>query len=349
MGSPYTVNGLFLSQPVAGVQRYARELLSETDRLLVDPQEVDLEVAVPDGSDTPDYKNIRVVRVGGKRGIPWEQNDFARYLTKSGRQGINLCNTLPLRAPSGIVAIHDISYKVNPQFFQGPRNTVSRMWHCRNYSVSFDGSDRIITVSRFSRDEIVRVYGVDPRRISVIPNAWQHMERIEPDDSVVRSLGLRDKGFYFTVSSLAPNKNIGWIINSARLTPEVTFVIAGGSTLEESFFDVPSNVRFVGRVTDGQMKALMSSCAAFLFPTLYEGFGIPPLEAMACGAKAVVSDTPCMHEVFGDGAVYIDPTEPQALPPESLGPLDGERVLARYSWTESAKLFLQLVQNADEG
>ena len=81
-------------------------------------------------------------------------------------------------------------------------------------------------------------------------------------------------------------------------------------------------MRYLGYVTDGEAKALMANCRAFLFPTLYEGFGIPPLEAIACGApRVIVSDTPCMREIYGPHAAYLDPAE----------------LLGQYSWSASAR------------
>ena len=110
----------------------------------------------------------------------------------------------------------------------------------------------------------------------------------------------------------------------------------------------PENVILPGYITDGQAKSLMSKCRAFLFPTLYEGFGLPPLEAIASGANAIViSDIDVMHEVYGEAGTYIDPYDRQPLMPELniLGKEDKERLLGRFSWKETAEIILNSVQS----
>ena len=102
---------------------------------------------------------------------------------------------------------------------------------------------------------------------------------------------------------------------------------------------------YLGYVSDGAAKALMARCRAFLFPTLYEGFGIPPLEAAACGApEIIVSDTPCMREVYGPSAAYIDLAVNHG-DVDSITPAQAPAaaVLARYSWDRSAEKLLQIL------
>lgn len=344
----YAVNGLYLTKNDLGITRYAREIVRELDDL-VSPGEII--VVVPENTDDPCYKNIDVVEFGNRHGILWEQLDFSRYLVKTGIKSLNLTNTLPLRVPKGITVLHDISYKVNPSFFPGARGALSRLWHMANYHSAIRHNELLVTVSEFSKEEIVRVYDVDPERIIVIPNSWQHMQRIEADRAVLDRFCLRGKPFYYTLSSLAPNKNIGWVIQSARLMPNSTFVIAGGSRIQETLGgDIPANVVFPGFVTDGESKALMAACKAFLFPTLYEGFGIPPLEALACGARVIVSDTQCMHEVLGNAATYVDPRKPVNF--DLLGLVHDEAsvaaALGRYSWRESARTMLGVLRHRVE-
>lgn len=340
----YAVNGLYLTKNDLGITRYAREIVREMDNL-VSPGEI--VVVVPEDTEDPGYKNIDVVEYGNRSGILWEQLDFAHYLVKTGLRSLNLTNTLPLLAPKGITVLHDISYIVNPAFFPGARGLLSRLWHVANYRCAVRHSDPLVTVSNFSKEEIVRVYGVDPDRVAVIPNAWQHMQRIKADDSIIDRLDLRKKPYYYTLSSMAPNKNVGWIVESAWKTPDATFVIAGGSRIQESLGDnLPANVVLPGFVTDDESKALMDSCEAFLFPTFYEGFGIPPLEAFACGAAVIVSDTPCMREVMGGVATYVNPMVPTDISTLSLVSEGTASPLDAYSWRRSAESLLQILSNS---
>ena len=109
--------------------------------------------------------------------------------------------------------------------------------------------------------------------------------------------------------------------------------------------DLP-NVLYLGYVSDGAAKALMAHCKAFLFPTLYEGFGIPPLEAAACGApQIIVSDTPCMREVYGPCAAYIDLTaNPGDVDDVTPATAPTAALLEKYSWDKSAERLLQILE-----
>ena len=212
----------------------------------------------------------------------------------------------------GIAVVHDVCYRARPDFYTDLRGRLSAAWHRFQYRRIAAAAEHIITVSEFSKSEIVRYYGVQPERISVVYNAWQQMQRIAPDEGIfAKSPRLRRGEYYFSMANLLKNKNFPWVLRAARNKPDAVFAIAGGGSLEAEakrleLANLP-NVVYLGYVSDGEAKALMHHCKAFLFPTLYEGFGIPPLEAVACGAPRIyVSDTPCMREIYGDCAGYID-------------------------------------------
>ena len=212
-------------------------------------------------------------------------------------------------------------------------------------------AERIVTVSEFSRQEIQRYYGVEPERITVVYNAWQQMQRIAPDERIfAKTPGLRRGEYYFSMANLLKNKNFPWVLRAAKAKPDAVFAIAGGGSLAAQAkrlgLDGLPNVVYLGYVSDGEAKALMHHCRAFLFPTLYEGFGIPPLEAVACGAPRIyVSDTPCMREVYGDCAGYIDLADnagdvDRVRPPRR----DPAELLRRYSWQKSARALWDLLK-----
>lgn len=343
----YTVDGAFFAQQVSGIQRYSIELLAELDRIL-SPGE--LEIAVPQNVRTPEYRNIRVVSCGSHSGMLWEQTDYPRYLRQNGRKGLCTCNVMPLFGFSGMVVVHDVCYRARPDFYTDARSRLSAAWHRLQYRVIAKKAEHIITVSQFSRSELQRYYGVNPDRVTVIPNAWQHMQRTEPDPAAFEKWPELHPGeYYFSMSNLLKNKNFPWVLRSAKAKPEAIFAIAGGGNLakaagEMGLENLP-NVRFLGYVSDGEAKTLMANCKAFLFPTLYEGFGIPPLEAIACGApRVLVSDTPCMREVYGSHADYINlETNPGNVDDVTPGH-NAAGVLARYSWADSARQLAQLLR-----
>lgn len=318
------INGRFLTQRITGVQRYAREICAELDKL-VEPN--DLIMAVPPETiDIPDYKNIKVVKVGRLRNRLWEHISFPLYVLRQKATSLNLCNVAPLLSP-GIVCIHDMKIRATPQFF----STKFLLWYRLLFFNATRRAKKIITVSNFSKSEIIKYYGVDEQRIIVAPNGWQHFARIEYNENALKKFGIEKEKYYFAMSSLEPNKNFKWIAEQAIKNNSEIYVVAG-SINEKVFkeglgFECPENMKLIGYISDGEAKTLMRDCKAFLFPSIYEGFGIPPLEAMSAGAKKiVVSDIPVMHEIFAECVDYIDRSNMTI----------SDDILSDYNWMQSA-------------
>ena len=309
----WAVDGSFFAQRLSGIQRYSIELLAALDRI-VPPGFV--EIVTPPGVETPHYTNIKVVSFGTHRGGVWQQLDYPRYLRQRGAGGLATCNVIPLFGFRGIAK----------------------------------RAERIITVSEFSKSEIAKYYGVPASKMDVVYNAWQQMQRIAPDESIfARHPQLKPGQYYFSMANLLKNKNFPWVLRAAGAKPDAVFAIAGGGSLAAEaerlgLADLP-NVLYLGYVSDGAAKALMAHCKAFLFPTLYEGFGIPPLEAAACGApQIIVSDTPCMREVYGPCAAYIDLTaNPGDVDDVTPATAPTAALLEKYSWDKSAERLLQIL------
>lgn len=344
----YAIDGLFLTQRVSGIQRYSIELLAALDPLL---QPGEVELVVPCGTAAPPYRNIRVVPFGKRRGFAWEQLDYPRYLRKHRRQGLCTCNVIPVLGFSGIAVVHDVCYKARPDFYTTLRDRLSAAWHCLQYRLIAGHVQDIVTVSAFSAAELGKYYRVPAGRLTVIHNAWQHMQRTAPDEGIFAKWPqLRRGEYYFSMSNLAKNKNFPWVLRAARAKPQAVFAIAGSGSLEKAAGDLGlaglPNVVYLGYVSDGEAKALMAGCRAFLFPTLYEGFGIPPLEAIACGApRVLVSDTPCMREVYGPYAGYIDlAANPGDVDAATAPEQPAAGVLGRYSWAAGAQTLAALLR-----
>lgn len=343
----YVIDGLFLTQRITGTQRYSYELTCELDKLV---KKGDIKILVPNSaSNLPKYENIEVVRYGKHQGIMWQQIDLAHYLRKNKKQGIFFNNVLPLTYPHGIITIHDVCYKANPQFYSSLRDKLSMLWHRLNYWRAAHSNMIILTDSEFSKSEIIKYYDVDPKRIQIIYCGWQHINRTDFSQNTFEKYNyLKPNEFYFSMSTLGANKNFKWILYAAKNNPDETFAIAGGGKLkgaaEAAGFSSLPNVHFLGYVSDEDAKTLMANCKAFLFPTFYEGFGIPPLEAIACGCKQIiVSDTPCMHEIYGDCAEYIDPYNNIYSLLNSKYVMIDTQLLKKYSWKKSAEEFIDLL------
>ena len=348
MATVWAVDGSFFGQRISGIQRYPIELLSAWDALV--PAGA-VEVVAPHGVRLPVYQNIRTVTFGTRRGALWQQLDYPAYLRQRGAKGLATCNVIPLFGFTGVAVVHDVCYRARPDFYTDLRGRLSAAWHRLQYRRIAAVAERIVTVSEFSRQEIQRYYGVEPERITVVYNAWQQMQRIAPDERIfAKTPGLRRGEYYFSMANLLKNKNFPWVLRAAKAKPDAVFAIAGGGSLAAQAkrlgLDGLPNVVYLGYVSDGEAKALMHHCRAFLFPTLYEGSGTPPLEAVACGAPRIyVSDTPCMREVYGDCAGYIDLADnagdvDRVRPPRR----DPAELLRRYSWEKSAQALWDLLK-----
>ena len=338
------INGKFLSQNVTGVQRYAREILLELDKLADDLPEIVL-LTDKNASNIPEYQHIRVIKAGRFCGNMWEQLSLPVYAANHKALCVSLCNMAPILKPD-IVVIHDVSFKVNRGFFS--KKFV--LWYNFVFSAIIKRIKTIVTVSEFSKSEIQRCYNIDPGRIAVTYNGWQHFQRVVPDKCALSKHGLSPGDYYFSMSSMAPNKNFQWIAKAAKANPNATFAVSGAvnsKVFGDIFdFEIPQNLKFLGYVSDEEAKELIANCRAFLFPSFYEGFGIPPLEALSVGAKAVVSDRSCMREIFGSCVYYISPDDPdidldQLISHPCAVP---DAILEKYSWKKSAMLLYNMLK-----
>ena len=351
----FVVNGAFAVRRATGLERFAHEILRALDALVA-PDEIVL--ALPPG--TPDdavahFTNIEAVRCGCFSGILWEQVSLPRFARSLGARTLNLTNTAPLLHPD-FACIHDVFYVTHAaQFRRSLRGLLSMVWHRIHYRAIARRADIVLTVSSYSAAQISKVLGVEAHRIAVLGNGWEHMMRIEPDNEVFRRFpGIRRGCYLFALGNKSPYKNLAWCYEAARRFPSTQWVVAGAALKSAASADAPpANIIQTGYVSDAEMKALMLHCRALVFPSLDEGFGIPPLEALALRKPAIVADSAGLKEIYDDAVHWIDnPSQPPDCNPEQLlsqtvAPPDV--VLAAHSWrTAAAALVSVLDQHLSE-
>jgi len=227
-----------------------------------------------------------------------------------------------------VVVIHDMVYKACPETMEEK----TRLMHHRSLAKTCKRADMIVTVSQFSKSEIMQYMAVPAEKIRVMYNGVDQ-KRFSPDISPAEVENLRNKlclpvQYFLYVGTLEPRKNLVRLIQAYHLlreqapdkAPVPDLVIAGGKGwhYDDIFAQVRAlglaeYVHFTDYVDDADLPALMRGCFAFLFPSTYEGFGIPPLEAMACGAPVLTSNVASLPEVVGDDAVLVNPSSVESI------------------------------------
>lgn len=335
------INGRFLNKQITGVQRFAREIVGELDSLASPGV---FEIAVEKGTQNlPNYHNIKIIEIGRLHGNLWEQISLPNYVKKEKASCLSLCNSSPLRC-SDYITIFDMKIKAHPNFF----SKKFRIWYNYLFLKSIKRAKLIFTDSEFAKSEIVKYYpDCSINKIVVTYCGWQHMDRVPFCETVLEKYTLTKGSFYYAMGSFDPNKNFVWIAAQAKKNPNSIFAIAGSINRKvfsnKIKYEFPDNLKILGYVSDSEAKTLMRDCKAFLFPSIYEGFGIPPLEAVASGCKSIiVSDLSVMHELFLDSANYIQAEKTL----DDYNRTDNfATILSRFSWRESAKKMLDALQS----
>jgi len=348
------INGKFTAQGTTGVQRVAGSLVRALDRCGPRPGGRDWVLLCPPGSQAFSLAYIVPRRVG-PLGLPlhlWEQI----VLPTVARKGLllNLAGSAPWFARRQAALLHDAAVFDRPQAY-----TRSFVWWYRAlFRRLAQRAVKLLTVSAYSRQRLAATLGVDSDCLAVVPNGGDHLDDVIPDRAVLAAHGLLHKRFLLAVASDNPAKNLPALLAAFALLPPdpaLRLVIVGGRN-ERVFAtggratDPPGVVR-TGPLADASLKALYQHAVALVFPSLYEGFGLPPLEAMACGCPVAAARAASMPEVCGDAVLYFDPGSVDAIA-AALQRVLGDTALcerlsragsaraAGYRWSESARLLL---------
>ena len=319
----YAVDAHAIGRNLTGNEVYVRSLLhafesidSESEYLAY-VSEPGAAQAVPQRFRTRHIASNPFVRLGF---------DFARKLREDRPALLHVQYTSPLRCPvPTVVTVHDVSFLQHPEYFPWWRATQLRITVAR----SVRQATRVLTISNFTRRTISEAYQISPDLITVIPAAANPFFRIANRARAVRRVeerfGIREP-FILTVGDLQPRKNHVRLIEAfaqfAAKHPELHhhLILAGKNTwYSERVADavrqsgVADRIHLIGFVSDEELLELYNACDCFAFPSLYEGFGLPLLEAMACGRAVICSDRSSIPEVAGDAGILFDPTDTHAI------------------------------------
>jgi glycosyltransferase involved in cell wall biosynthesis len=345
------INGDFLCRRLTGIERYAREITLRLDRLS-GPGE--LAIITPHNTVIPPYQNLLTIRHNRniKSHLWWQMITLQIFLCHRRKYTILEFGNTCLPFSPGIVFLHDIYCKFFPEDFTTFRDKLIRLYNKWQYRLIAKKAKKIITVSKFSKKQIVETYRVNPEKVSVVYSSWNHFKSIESDYSVLDAHPALSRGqFYFSLGSLSKRKNIRWIIEYASKHPDSRFVLSGTAlpALRIDGLDSAAglkNILLLGYLDDQKVKALMETCKAFILPSYYEGFGLTPLEALSCGAKIIVANAASLPEIYGNTAHYIDPFNTDIdLDALLREPVESPRaILEKYSYDSAAEQILSLIR-----
>ena len=340
------------------VERLVRALIAispEHQYFLYTPHSLpDSDVAVLDAC-----ANVKIVRCPG-----WLMGSRARW------DGVDIFHGMNYKLRGwgrygGVVTIHDLALDRIPQ---ASRKHIGQQASFRRGRRIALRASRVIAVSEHTASDIAALYGVPRERIAVVMNGgggeFYPIVDKRVLDSVKARCGIVRGDFILATGGAEPRKNIARVIDAFGRVPGlrerfhlvvVGGVQRGGGALHEAVrrAELQSAVVFPGHVPLEDLRGLYSSCSAFVFPSLYEGFGMPVLEAMACGAPVICSNTSALPEVAGDAAILVEPTSTEAIAAAMANVLSSDDVreeLRRrgpiraktFTWERSARELLQV-------
>jgi glycosyltransferase involved in cell wall biosynthesis len=274
---------------LGGVERWARELAARL------PQVGPYEVIRPPAA------------LSHRAGHAWEQAVLPARARKA-ELLLNPANLAPIAFPRNVVVIHDAAALRDPAWYSPAYAALQR----RLLPLIAKRARLVITVSDFSRRELQALLGVDAK---VVPGGVDERFRPDADPEPARAALNLSRPYVLTVASQTARKNISSLTATARRleTQGIELVAAGGGRPQFRSDDGPVGVRSLGHVPDDHLPGLYAGAAAFVLPSLYEGFGLTCLEAMACAVPVVAARAGALPEICGDAARYADPRDEAGL------------------------------------
>jgi len=269
-----------------------------------------------------------------------------------------------IHPPASVVTVHDLGFLAEPEAHPaGTRRMldITTRWNAR-------AAHSIVAISGQTRDDLVQHYGTDPGKITVIHSGIDHARFHVLDPATVHDVTSRlgiDRPYIFYLSTVQPRKNVIRLAEAFEALDDANLILViGGASgwlsgpIEERVRQSPvsERIRRLGTVSTADVPALYNGAQAFVLPSLYEGFGMGVLEAMACGCPVVTSNRSSLPEVAGNAAILVDPTDVASIRDgirSATSPVHRERLIAlglsrarEFSWERTATQTLAVVQKA---
>jgi glycosyltransferase involved in cell wall biosynthesis len=355
-----------------GMETAARELIPELVAAAPDARFtafVNREAAADDGP-WRDLVPAVTVPVNATRRGEWVRGEQLVLPRLARRAGVDLLHSLGSTAPARgafarVTTIHDLHYRLVPDAHFGLRGMGMRVL----VPLAARRSDRLIAVSRSTRDDLVRLLGVPEAKVDVVPWGLGARPQVHPlPEAQLRArLQAGERPLALSVSAKRPHKNLTRLLEALAAIPAAqrpVLVVPGYPTPHEAELraragqlGVAGDVRFPGWVPPEELEGLYAAAACFVFPSLYEGFGLPVLEAMARGVPVACSNRASLPEVAGDAALLFDPERPADIAAAIQALLDdparaerlrqaGRARAARFSWPAAAEATLASYERA---
>ncbi len=356
-----------------GMEVAARELIPELVKAAPDVRFtafVNREAAAAGGGPWGELMPAVTVPVNARNRVQWVRGEQTLLPRLARRAGVDLVHSLASTAPAWgrfrrVVTVHDLIYARFPEAHSGIRDRGMRVL----VPLAVRRSRRVIVDSQSTRADLVELLGTPPERIDVVPLGLGSPRRCAPlpEAQLRERLDLGERRVVLSLSAKRPHKNLVALLEALARMDEAArpvLVLPGYATWHEAelreraaALGVERDVRFLGWLSGEELEGLWGLAEAFVYPSLYEGFGLPVLEAMARGVPVACSNASSLPEVAGDAALMFDPHDGAAIA-AALGrllddPAEAARLrergleqVARFSWERTARLTLESYRRA---